>query len=321
VQEIVGEQKQVHVIPVKKNNDTTLDGLVIIDNDTNISPTIYLNPYYSKYISGQAMENVVDDIIKSYEENKQTEDFDTNSFRDFNRARQKMIMKVVNTARNKELLKTIPHRNFESLSIVYMVLVTSFEHKFATILINNEHMKMWQATEDELYEAAMRNTPALLPYVIEHVGDIFKGSEFEMDLELDDMCMYILTNITRIHGATTMMYSGLLKEIKEQLEDNFYLIPSSVHELLVIPEKAIKDEYTWDKICHLLFIEKLANAEYGECFDFTDLPLEKYVDKEKFAIKDINKMIREVNNNELDKEEVLDDYVYFFDGENVTCKK
>ena len=317
----IGEQKQVRVSPVKKNNGLTLDGMIILDKGINISPTIYINSYYDKYRDGDSIEDIVDKIISTYEEHRPTEDFDIETFRNFDIAKQTLIMKVVNTKRNEKLLKTIPHRDFENLSIVYMVLVTSFENEFATILIHNENMKMWQVTEEELYEAAMKNTPALLPYTFNTLVDILKNMVGTFDFPLIDNKMYMLSNNKKIYGATAMIYDGLLKEIKEQLEDNFYLIPSSVNEVLIIPEKEIKEEYTWDRIRHLLFDEMSADAELGEHFDFTDLPLEKCVDKEKFVIKNMNKMIEEVNNEHVSVEEILDDYVYFFDGEKLTCKK
>ena len=56
-------QKKVYVNPVLKNNGAIYDGLVILDPTLNISPTIYLNPYYHRYLAGVCMEDIYEDII------------------------------------------------------------------------------------------------------------------------------------------------------------------------------------------------------------------------------------------------------------------
>ena len=49
--------------------------------------------------------------------------------------------------------------------------------------------------------------------------------------------MYILTNKERSLGAGTFLYPGVLKQAEELLGARFYVLPSSVHECILIPEE------------------------------------------------------------------------------------
>ena len=156
--------QKVIIQPVVKNNGTVYDGLIVIDPILNISPTIYLNPYYHHYLEGISMEDICEDILDTYKENLPTENFDISLFKDFSKAKDHIIMKLVNYERNQELLQDIPHARYHDLAIIYVVAVCDFMNEFATILIHNEHLDFWNISSEDLYSIAMTNTPALLPY-------------------------------------------------------------------------------------------------------------------------------------------------------------
>ena len=99
--------QKVIIQPVVKNNGTVYDGLIVIDPILNISPTIYLNPYYHHYLEGISMEDICEDILDTYKENLPTENFDISLFKDFSKAKDHIIMKLVNYERNQELLQDI----------------------------------------------------------------------------------------------------------------------------------------------------------------------------------------------------------------------
>ena len=58
------EPKQITIHVVKKNNGVQLDGLVILEKDMNIAPTIYLNYYYEKYKNGTCFSEIFDELLK-----------------------------------------------------------------------------------------------------------------------------------------------------------------------------------------------------------------------------------------------------------------
>lgn len=153
----IGYERNLVVYPVVKNNGVVYQGLIILDPEVNISPSIYLNPYYNRYRNGVFMEDIVDDIIKIYKNNKPVKNFDISQLRNFENAKKKLVMRLVNTEKNIELLRDIPNRPFHDLSIIYNVVVSDFVDEYATILVYNQHLNLWGITEEELYGFAMEN--------------------------------------------------------------------------------------------------------------------------------------------------------------------
>ena len=89
-----------------------------------------------------------------------------------------------------------------------------------------------------------------------------------------DIRMYILTNEFRTNGATTLLYEGILEEIAGMFDSDIILLPSSIHEVILVPA-ASGDEYL------------------------------KQLD-------DFSAMVKEVNETELADEEILSDHAYYY---------
>ena len=266
-------QKKVYVYPVLKNNGTIYDGLVIIDPILNISPTIYLNPYYHRYLEGITMEDIYEDILKTYHDNLPHEDFDVSLFRDYTKARERIVMKLINAEKNKRLLQHVPHILIHDLAIVFLCSVGDYIKEFATILIYNQHLNLWDVTVDELYDAAKENTPVILPARLDNLHDVFEHITDESLPFLEELNISILTNRIRVHGATSMIYPGVLEEIAEIYEDDIVILPSSIHDVLVFPQSSFPEEYSLDGL---------------------------------------NTMIQDVNETQLTDAEVLSDHLYYY---------
>jgi len=266
-------QKPVHLFPVLKNNGSIYDGLVILDPILNISPTIYLNPYYHRYLDGVSMEDIYEDILNTYHENLPDEDFDVSVFRDYDKAKERIVMKLINAKKNEQLLKKVPHILIYDLAIVFLCSVSDFMNEYATILIHNQHIKMWNISLEDLYEVAKDNSPRILAPRLDNLHDVFAYITDESLPFLEALNMHILTNYLKIHGATCMVYPGLLEEIAEVFEDDLIIIPSSIHETLVFPKENLPDEY---------------------------------------SIEHLNDMIQEVNETQLTDDEILSDHIYWY---------
>lgn len=250
VQEIIGNLiapgQKVTVQTIDKNNGTTYQGLVIIDPVLNISPTIYLEPFYHKYRNGTEVSDICNEIMQIYHTFTPTENFDETIFTDYEKAKHRIVMKLVNYEKNKELLQKIPHIPYLDLAIVFVCSASDFEKEYATILIHNNHMEHWEIDLSTLYRIAKENTPKLLPYHLENMKDYLvrycDWKPFD-----DHIPMYLLTNHLKIHGASVILYEGLLEQISRELDSSLVVIPSSVHEVLIIPVSSKKElaHYTY----------------------------------------------------------------------------
>lgn len=258
-----------------KNNDTHLDGLTILAEHSNISPTIYLNYYYDQYLAGKSLSSIYEDILTSYHKNAPKENIDISFFTNFDKVKDRIIFKLVNYERNRELLSKVPHIPYLDLAIVFNCLVDSSSDGYATILIYYHHLSYWNISPDELFALAMKNTPKLLDYHLQNMADVLTDllDEETFDFSEEDFepfPMYVLSNKCKLNGSGCILYEDLLSDISEKLESDFYILPSSVHEVLLIPTKHA--------------------SSYSE----------------------LSSMVRDVNATQLTREEVLSDHVYYY---------
>ncbi len=283
-----GEQYHVRINEVMKNNGVMLSGITMLQDDNNISPTIYLNQYYEAYESGEiTLRCIVDDVLDTYERNKVNQSVDMRFFMNYERIKDRIIFKLIHAERNEELLKDIPHIRYLDLAIVFQCLISDEMFGNATIMIHNAHLKIWEITEEELYKKAIKNTPKLQQYDIKTMRDvlcemmrleelerkeIIDREEYLRELR-DATPMYVLSNRTRVQGASCILYSDILRDFAAAIKSDFYILPSSIHEVILLPAQGDEDE------------EGLKN------------------------------MVREVNETQVEREEVLSDSVYYYNRE------
>ena len=248
VESKVGTGFDVTVNKVTKNNNLILDGLVIKATDTNIAPTIYLNGYYERYEDGAMnLDDVVESIIDTYSRHNSVT-FDISTFTDFDAVKNRICYKLVNTAFNKKLLEDVPHRELFDLSIVYYVVVSVEANVTGSIIIHNNHIKLWDITENDLYEFASDNTKRLLPAGIKSMFDTLSEMVDMEDLPNTDDFMYVLTNKEKLQGASTILYPDVLSTFAMKKNANLWLIPSSIHEWIIIPDDGNMNRETLSKM-------------------------------------------------------------------------
>lgn len=229
---------RVVVQKINKNNGLVLDGLTIMAEGINIAPTIYLNGYYEDYLSNGAVA-VAKRIIAIYEANKPKESVDVSFFMDIEKVSPRIKMKLINYEKNKELLEHVPYVRFLDLAIVFMVVLGSdCDNGFASILIHNHHLNFWNMDAEDLYKLAMENTAddfEIIPMksIIEAIMDEESAGIIMDSAEIE---MSILTNHSRLQGAAGMLHKKIIKQyMKETKADKVWIIPSSIHETLLIP--------------------------------------------------------------------------------------
>lgn len=239
VSKLVSENEKVEIHDVTKNNNVTFQGLTIINEGISISPTIYLNDFYEAYENGMQMEEIAKNIYDIHRANIISGTINLDFFKDYDLASKRIMYKLVNYDKNKELLKRVPHKKFLDLALVFYYLLDNEIENCATILIYNEHAKAWGVTANDLLEVAKVNTPGILKSeirnLVEILKDLLKCKDEEMSEEefdaLDSNCgMYVLSNTSKINGAACIMYDDILKGFADEHHSDIYILPSSVHE-------------------------------------------------------------------------------------------
>ena len=239
--DIFGPDFKIEVTKVLKNNSVKLTGIMILHKESTVCPTIYMEDYYTDFCDGRSLEEIVNDILRVYDRKRSVESMDLNILGSFERSKSRIIFKIVNYEKNLELLRGVPHRRFLDLAVIYVVVLDIQGDVNATVTIKNEHAKKWGVTEEDLWESAKKNSPEIAgPQILslfELIGEM-TGCDVP---EEEDVQMYVLTNKRRLNGASCILYDHVLKEFSCTLGKDVYIIPSSIHEVILFPVDAQAD--------------------------------------------------------------------------------
>ena len=275
VQARLQQDTSVSLKRILKNNGIMLDGLSFTKPGLRLSPTIYLNSYYNEAEEGLPLSIITDQIMMVYETNPGFSETVYDELRNFDKIRNKIAYKLINTEKNRNLLSTIPHIPYLDLAIVfYMILDDNVEGQMTT-LIHNEHLDMWNISLEELGLIAEENTPRLLPHHISSIESVLKQFDIDDSFDIDtfpSVNLYVLTNLRGINGAACMLYPQVLKEFAEKLGEDLLVLPSSIHEVLLTP----------------------ANLTISYSYD------------------ELNEMVKSINQSDVPAEDCLSDHIYYF---------
>lgn len=216
----------------------------------NATPTLYVNDLYEKYEKTGDYEEVarmaaetMEYGIKSFNSQIKEECLDTSKLKD------KVFFSLINAEQNRKLLNTVPHREFEDLAIVYRWNIGAGSDGGYTNLVDNDLAKKEGFTENDLYNAANKNTKELFPVLVKNMNEfiseiIFGDSELSGKMEeefkevmmetQDERSMYVITNESKLFGAASMLYEEPLHELAEKIGSDLYILPSSIHEVIAV---------------------------------------------------------------------------------------
>ncbi|KAF5041254.1 hypothetical protein DSECCO2_524940 [anaerobic digester metagenome] len=229
---------------VRKNNGEELTGLTL-RGESNICPNIYLNSFYELHQEGMKIEDTMGQIGEIFQrEIKRTPQFNLEDFT-YNNIKDNLYYTVINAEKNEKLLQEIPHQRREDLAIVYRVNVSISEEGTGSILLNNTHLKLWGVDQNEVHSQAVLNMPKILPYTFENMNDIIAEMMGADLVEFEEMAgenmMWVLSNDKRMQGAAYMFDEEVMSSIAEKLGGDFIVLPSSLHEVIILKEEGNMD--------------------------------------------------------------------------------
>ena len=274
LREALPEEWDICIRTVIKNNGRERKGIVIREPGLNISPTIYLEGYFERYQRGYTLEEIGCQIKELYQHVKVTHRWEGGFLTEYENVRSRIIYRVVNCRKNQDYLRGIPYGPFLDLAVIFFVMLDlDGEDKTAFMPVGEEHLRLWNVKKEDVYREACQNTPRLLPAEFAPMQTVIyemAGEEGPEEWEQGEEDVHILTNSSRNFGAAAILYPSCLKRIGEYLGKDFYIMPSSIHEVIILP---VSMAPSWEEL---------------------DL------------------IVREMNQTQLDREDVLSDRVYFY---------
>lgn len=257
-----------------------LDSINFTEHNSNIGPNIYVNYLYEKYMdigNFDVTMNIAVNILIESVENLNNQHLEENIVSNIDREMilNNVTYRLINKAQNAEMLAGSPSRSFLDLAIVYYVVVHIGEDGVGAIRITNTQAKEFNLSEKEIFEAAASNTPKMFPAKVSGMLDALRGLGMPSDVLFDNDDIYIpdenilvVSNTLGINGAAVTLYPEVLEGISNKIGDKFFILPSSIHEVLVVKDdgnRSIKE--LQDMVCEVntgcvTLGERLSNNVY-----------------------------------------------------------
>lgn len=270
-------QRTIH----KANEDR--EGLIIsiMDRDDGrVAPTIYPEKDYENYLKGVDIKDIVQNYVRIID--RSSPKFDPNSLNAEN-ARKQISFSLVNTKKNAEWLKTVPHEEIGDLSAIPRWHLEDFPDGRASFVVTDQVAQDLQITKEEILSIARENTENEnfnISGISDTMAEILRQDPDLPEDYIEDMIgpmredekMYIITNESKIDGSAAMLSDATMQATYERIGEDFYILPSSRHEVLAVPESSISDP------------------------------------------ADLKEMVESVNATEVSKSDYLSDNVYHYDG-------
>lgn len=230
------EERTASVKEVLKNNSVVLKGLMIVENESNISPTIYLEDFYEQMVvEEKSEEEILEEIASAYERfRKEVPDFDAH--RDLRE--EKIIGVLVNREHNEELLKSIPSVVVnDSLVVIFKYLVDVNSNGIGTVTITDYFAELKGYSEKDLMRLALYNTPKLLEFELRNMLDVICDMQDinPEEVGISELPMYVISNQHKKFGAFCLLYPEVREQLLNRFDSDLVILPSSVHELIIIP--------------------------------------------------------------------------------------
>jgi len=165
---------------------------------------------------------------------------DINFFKDFDKVEKLLSFKLLGIKGNEEYLENLPYRQIEDLAMVPVCIVRNETIGEGLITINNSHLELWGIDYDKLWknliDTASNVTPVKTFGMADFLGEYIINDSEELNR------FVVVTNKGQNYGAGAVLYPGVLKKIAKECRKNLYILPASVHEVIVLPESGEYDE-------------------------------------------------------------------------------
>lgn len=287
-----------------RNNGVLTNAILIRHGNETSAPAIYLDDFYRDFSMGRCLGDIVRQVLYTYHDSSdgtkrhffQDIDFSPEAMKD------KVILRLVNYERNAAMLQAMPHIRILDLAVAFHFIVYHDEDGIGTVKFTKEHFDAFAAPGDgkppiaattaELYRLALSNTERIFPVKMSLLDDVLnallaqKGAPpvpfLSSHADTDGMPgkLFVLSNTTGINGSACVLYPGVLPQLTQYFQSDFYILPSSIHELLLLPAvNAFTQEELNDMIREI---------------NLTQIPAEEVLSDRAYHSGDFSQILRQV---------------------------
>jgi len=249
LREYYGNDAEVLLNPVQKLNNKILTAVIIKlkeVGDSNVSPVIYLEQFWEKYVKEDVLlEDIVGEIIDIRSKDTRNMDELARTINNYEEIKGKIYPMLISCDGNEELLERYAFSKFLDMAVLYFIRLEDFGDGCGTVKITNDLMDHYRVSISELHEQALRNMQDdgyCMKNMATVIRELFAG-EFAFEYEVfDEMTakepeMYLVTNDRKMYGAAAMLNDEMMKDLVG--DKDYYILPSALHEIILVPTTSV----------------------------------------------------------------------------------
>ena len=239
------QDAEVRVESSQKLNTAYL-GLQVRREDQTVVPNINLNTMFGEYQrGGRSMGTMLTAIA---EQVQLAPEMQVGWLKDYDQVKEHLFIRVSDAKENEAFLTMSPHKEVDGLAVSYHIALEGRQGLEASTPVTYQMMEMYGVTAEQLHADAIESGQKLYPVKFASMAEVMQQMMgIEPDMAADMMPpmegpqLMVLTNMQGMHGAGAMFYPDQLETIAQQMGTDFFVLPSSVHEILILPDDGSQD--------------------------------------------------------------------------------
>ena len=307
------EDKGIHDVEVEnrfvdKVNET-YDAFTIKHIGSDVGVNISVTEAYRAYATDEAdIKTIANAMVNRTVEallNAPVISEGINDIQNYEVMKNKLVMEVVSAETNAELLATVPHKDIEDMAVVYRFDVKDIVGEGATVIVTNKMLDNYGITPEQLHTDAVKNAPEIRPIVIQGMAEVLAKQMGVEDMEMlglnippEQEQIFVASVPDNVHGAGILAYEDFMDKASERVgNQSFFILPSSIHELLIVPDNGMMDLHSLEQMVREVNAttvdpsEKLTDNVYhydanDKIFELGGKFVERQEAKEKASVKE-----------------------------------
>lgn len=154
---------------------------------------------------------------------------------DYNKMRPHIMATLRNADWDAKIYIRADRYGFPGMIIEPKIFLGVIEDSQASVVINEQILKVWNVSKPQLISDAIENLqPVISPMwgLLEEMAELVNIEELG-DISVPPIPMYVVSNKERWYGAAAILKAK--NELREMFPDGYIIIPSSIHETIVVP--------------------------------------------------------------------------------------
>lgn len=241
-------QVECKVVETTKNNNVSRVGLSFCREGTNISPVIYVEPYREAAADGRPMSEIMKEIAETISGSmERTPLLTAMDFGNYEAVKEYLSVTLVNREDNRQMLSQMPNRQIEDLALI-LEMKFPMQAGMGSVKVDHALAERWGVDPDTLFSQAEKNAMEKEPPCLQRLEETMLSmaldsgapvnllkADYPAPEEMPSQ-LYVLSNASKEKGAAVLSYPGVMEKTDRLFPEGFYILPSSVHELLIVPK-------------------------------------------------------------------------------------